>query len=207
MTVLNQLSSALGQRDEKPNQELAAKIASKKDHSAVQELVDNLNNSSKAIQSDCIKVLYEVGEQAPDLIQQYDRAFLQLLNSKNNRLVWGAMTALDTISSINPKGIYNNLGKILEIADKGSVITKDHAVNILIKLSTHEKYRNETIPLLLEQLKISAINQLPMYAERALPFIRSSDLKIFAEVLSDRLNDIEKESKRKRMEKVIRKLT
>ena len=207
MTVLNQLSSALGQRDEKPNQELAAKIASKKDHSAVQELVDNLNNSSKAIQSDCIKVLYEVGEQAPDLIQQYDRAFLQLLNSKNNRLVWGAMTALDTISSINPKGIYNNLGKILEIADKGSVITKDHAVNILIKLSTHEKYRNETIPLLLEQLKISAINQLPMYAERALPFIRSSDLKIFAEVLSDRLNDIEKESKRKRVEKVIRKLT
>ena len=207
MTVLNQLSSALGQRDEKPNQELAAKIASKKDHSAVQELVDNLNNSSKAIQSDCIKVLYEVGEQAPDLIQQYDRAFLQLLNSKNNRLVWGAMTALDTISSINPKGIYNNLGKILEIADKGSVITKDHTVNILIKLSTHEKYRNETIPLLLEQLKISAINQLPMYAERALPFIRSSDLKIFAEVLSDRLNDIEKESKRKRMEKVIRKLT
>ena len=207
MTVLNQLSSALGQRDEKPNQELAAKIASKKDHSAIQELVDNLNNSSKAIQSDCIKVLYEVGEQAPDLIQQYDRAFLQLLNSKNNRLVWGAMTALDTISSINPKGIYNNLGKILEIADKGSVITKDHAVNILIKLSTHEKYRNETIPLLLEQLKISAINQLPMYAERALPFIRSSDLKIFAEVLSDRLNDIEKESKRKRMEKVIRKLT
>ena len=117
------------------------------------------------------------------------------------------MTALDTISSINPKGIYNNLGKILEIADKGSVITKDHTVNILIKLSTHEKYRNETIPLLLEQLKISAINQLPMYAERALPFIRSSDLKIFAEVLSDRLNDIEKESKRKRMEKVIRKLT
>ena len=207
MTVLNQLSSALGQRDEKPNQELAAKIASKKDHSAIQELVDNLNNSSKAIQSDCIKVLYEVGEQAPDLIQQYDRAFLQLLNSKNNRLVWGAMTALDTISSINPKGIYNNLGKILEIADKGSVITKDHTVNILIKLSTHEKYRNETIPLLLEQLKISAINQLPMYAERALPFIRSSDLKIFAEVLSDRLNDIEKESKRKRMEKVIRKLT
>ena len=207
MTVLNQLSSALGQRDEKPNQELAAKIASKKDHSAIQELVDNLNNSSKAIQSDCIKVLYEVGEQAPDLIQQYDRAFLQLLNSKNNRLVWGAMTALDTISSINPKGIYNNLGKILEIADKGSVITKDHTVNILIKLSTHKKYRNETIPLLLEQLKISAINQLPMYAERALPFIRSSDLKIFAEVLSDRLNDIEKESKRKRMEKVIRKLT
>ena len=117
------------------------------------------------------------------------------------------MTALDTISSINPKGIYNNLGKILEIADKGSVITKDHTVNILIKLSTHEKYRNETIPLLLEQLKISAINQLPMYAERALPVIRSSDMKIFAEVLSDRLNDIEKESKRKRMEKVIRKLT
>ena len=69
MTVLNQLSSALGQRDEKHNQELAAKIASKKDHSAIQELVDNLNNSSKAIQSDCIKVLYEVGEQAPDLIQ------------------------------------------------------------------------------------------------------------------------------------------
>src|SRR6476661_5896203 len=106
MSILNKLASALGRRDETPNTALAKQVAAKKDKVAIQELVDNLSNKSKDIQNDCIKVLYEIGEIDPSLIAQYINEFVSLLSHKNNRLQWGAMTALSTIVLEKPKEIY-----------------------------------------------------------------------------------------------------
>jgi hypothetical protein len=207
MSIIDKLSSALGRRDEKPNEELAAQIVAKKDVKAVKELVENLSNSSKDIQSNCIKVLYEVGEQQPELISNYAKNFVGLLDSTNNRMQWGAMTALDSIAALEPKTIYPALGKILEIAEKGSVITRDHAVGILIKLSTQKQYSDKTFPLLIAELRTAPTNQLPMYAENALPIVDEKHRAAFIKTLSSRLDDIEKETKRKRVEKVIQKLS
>jgi len=151
--------------------------------------------------------LYEIGEHEASLIAEYDEEFLALLENKNNRLVWGAMTALDCIASINPETIYKNLAKILIAADKGSVITKDHGVNILIKLAANKNFMNKALTLLLDQLKTCATNQLPMYAENATTVITDKYKKDFIKVLTSRLDDIEKESKQKRVQKVIKKLS
>ena len=78
MSVISKLASSLNRRDEIPNQELAKQIAAKKDKNAVQELVDHLNNKSKDIQNDCIKVLYEIGAINPALIASYSKEFLCL---------------------------------------------------------------------------------------------------------------------------------
>src|SRR6266513_422108 len=99
MTVLDKLATALNRRDEVPNQELAKEIVRSNDRRAVKELIENLAHKDKNIQSDCIKVLYEVGEREPALIAPYYNEFGKLLDSKNNRLVWGAMTALDSITT------------------------------------------------------------------------------------------------------------
>ncbi len=206
MNVISQLASSLGRRDEVPNQELAKQIASKKDKKAIQELVDNLSNKSKDIQNDCIKVLYEIGEQQPTLIADYAREFVGLLDSKNNRLQWGAMTALSTVTLENPKVVYAALPKILEAADKGSVITKDYAVNILINLCSLKPFADKAFPLLIEQLLNSPTNQLPMYAEKALPIINDKNKVLFIKTLTSRLGDIEKDTKRIRVEKVIKKV-
>jgi hypothetical protein len=207
MSVLDKLASSLGHRDEKPNQVLAAQIVKTKDKKAVKELVENLSNKDKNIQSDCIKVLYEIGEQEPKLIADYDKEFLKLLESKNNRLVWGAMTALDCIAALNPKEIYKDLSRILKASDSGSVITKDHAVGILIKIAAEKQYADNALTLLLGELKTCPTNQLPMYAENAIPVIGDKYKKDFIKVLSSRLKEIEKESKVKRVEKVIKKLS
>jgi hypothetical protein len=207
MTVLDKLASSLNRRDEKPNVELAKQIVSKSDTKAVKELADNLANKSKDIQSDCIKVLYEVGEQKPELISKYAKEFVALLNSPNNRLQWGAMTALDAIAALDPKTIYPALAKILDIAEKGSVITRDHAVGILIKLCSVKQYSDKTFTLLIGELKTAPTNQLPMYAENALPIITEKNKMIFIRTLSSRLDDIEKDTKRKRVEKVIKKVS
>ncbi|NUQ06049.1 MAG: hypothetical protein HUU31_19320 [Anaerolineae bacterium] len=43
-------------------------------------------------------MLYEIGYAVPDLIADYAADFLALLGSRDNRMVWGGMTALGVIA-------------------------------------------------------------------------------------------------------------
>jgi hypothetical protein len=207
MTTLDKLATALNRRDEVPNQELAKEIVRTNDKRAVKELVENLAHKDKNIQSDCIKVLYEIGERKPALIVPHYREFGKLLDSKNNRLVWGAMTALDSIAAQEPKGLYGLLPKVLAVADSGSVITRDHAVGILVKLGTLKQYADECVPLLVEQLLTCPNNQLPMYAEMSLALVNDKNKTALQKVMAHRLNGLEKESQKKRVAKVLARLT
>ena len=116
-----------------------------------------LYDKDKKIQQDSIKVLYEIGEQQAELITPHLSHFLTLLNSNNNRMVWGAMIALHKITLHDPTIIYPHLPQILETIDKGSVITKDNGVFILIALAMHKNYTDTAQVLLLEQIKKAAI--------------------------------------------------
>lgn len=207
MSVIEKLACSLNRRDEVPNQELAAAVSAKNDKKAVAELVENLTNKNKAIRYDCIKVLYEIGEAKPKLLAEHYKAFLAGLESKDNRMQWGAMTALGTVALEKPDEVFKALAKIIDIADRGSVITRDHCVNILIKLTSLPKFADKTFPLLNEQLLSAPTNQLPMYAERAAPIITEKYKERFVKTLTSRHGDIEKESGRKRVEKVIKKLS
>src|SRR5690349_11783066 len=109
MSVLEKLASALGQRDEGPNMALAASVAAAEDFQAVGELVEHLSDKNKDVQSDCIKVLYEIGVIKPEMIAPYVDKFAALLDSKNNRLAWGAMTALHAASKAVPDRVYEYL--------------------------------------------------------------------------------------------------
>ncbi|MEZ4920101.1 MAG: hypothetical protein R2792_13440 [Saprospiraceae bacterium] len=206
MSVIEKLASSLGRRDEVPNQDLAREIATQADSDAVLELLGLLQHKSKDVQNDSIKVLYEIGALRPDLVAPHLHAFAALLSHKNNRLQWGGMTAIAAITPEVPDAVYNLLPQILDAAQKGSVITKDNAVLILIALCNVSKYETAAFDLLLEQIQASPDNQLPMYAERALPVAPATSKKQFAAVLESRLPEIEKESKRKRLEKVLKKL-
>lgn len=206
MSIVTKLASSLGRRDELPNQQLAITIAEKEDANAVKELVENLHNKNKDIQNDCIKVLYKIGHLKPKLIAGYLQDLVELLQSRNNRLQWGAMTAIATIAPERPKAVYALLPNLLEAANKGSVITKDNFVHVLIGLAKTKEYHKEALALLNEQLLTASTNQLPMYAENILPIIDESHKPLFIKTLSSRLQDIEKETKRARVEKTIKKL-
>jgi hypothetical protein len=206
MSVIERLASSLGRRDEIPNQELAADIVAKNDKNAVKELIENLAARNKNIRHDCIKALYEIGYQKPALIAEYHPTFLALIDDKDNRMQWGGMTALSSIISEKPKEIFASLGKIIDAADRGSVITRDHCVKILVALSSNEEYNDKTFPLLNEQLMTCPINQVPMYSEYALPIITAGNKEKFIKTLYGRLEEIEKDSARKRFEKIIKKL-
>jgi hypothetical protein len=209
MSVLSKLAISLGRRDEEPNQELARQLALSEDkfsiESGIRELIEGLKHKDSAIQSDCIKVLYELGMLQPDLIAPHVDTFLKLLNSKQNRLSWGAMIALHAIAEADPDGIYAVLPQILDAADHGSVITRDHAVAILAILGKEKRYAGEAIPLLIVVLKSCPVNQLPSYAEIALSIINSEFKAEFVAVLRMRLPELKDlPAKQKRVEKVLK---
>lgn len=206
MSIINQLASSLHHKDEEPNQELAKKIATEMDTAAVHELFQLLHGKNKDIQHDAIKAIYEVGTLNPTLITGFETELLALLNNKNNRLQWGAMTALNTITELVPDQIYAALPHIIQAADNGSVITNDQCVAILIKLCTISRYAEDSFTLLIERLLKCPTNQLPMYAENAVPVVDAKNMSTFIKTLQLRLPEIEKDSKRARVEKVIKRI-
>ncbi|WP_353720692.1 hypothetical protein [Dyadobacter sp. 676] len=206
MSVLSRLASSLNRRDEVPNQELAAEIVQNADEAAVKELVDGLDHRRKDVRHDCIKVLYEIGAQRPGLIAGYARTFVSLLDDKSNRMQWGAMTALNTIALERPDVVFEAIPGLAAVAGKGSVITRDNFVAILTKLAGIPGYSEAALLLLNEQMLGCPSNQLPMYAENALLVMAGALRQEFVRTLTSRLADFEKESKRKRVEKVLKRL-
>lgn len=204
--VLDQLASASGESKQDLNIELARKIAADKNKKAVEELIGGLKHKQKAIRHDCIKTLYEIAAIEPILIALHADTFIALLKDKDNRMQWGAMTALSEITGVAPGPVYNALPDIIATADAGSVITKDHCVRILALLSTHAAYADTTLPLLLEQLLKAPANQAPSYAEQTLPVVTPKYHESFKKILLTRISDTEQDSKRKRLEKVLKKL-
>ena len=206
MSIIPRLAHSLRRRDELPNQELAQKIAAAADEAAVAELVTGLQHKVKDLQHDCIKVLYEIGRIMPSLIARYLPVFLGLLKSSNNRMQWGAMCAIDSLSSGYAEKVYAALPQIIEAADNGSVITRDHAVSILVKLGTIKKFSENAFELLIAQLRTCPVNQLAMYAEKALTITTEGNKSNFVDTLRLRLPELESAAKRKRVEQVISKV-
>lgn len=206
MTIIKLLSSSQGLKGNEANIELAKQISATDNRNAVKELIENLTNKDKNIQSDCIKTLYELGYIKPELISDYYNEFIKLLQSKNNRLVWGSMIALATIADLRHKEIFASLNEIVEIINNGSVITIDNGVEILAKLNKYDRYFNTTDPLLIDQLWKCPIKQLPMYIEKSMKSINKQNKEIYATIIEKRKHECESDSQIKRLEKSLKEI-
>ena len=200
----SKLASTLGRRDEQPNMDLANALCANENADEVAAVCEILQNGNSAAKSDAIKVLYETGRMKPQLIKRHISVFLETMNVKDNRLVWGALTALAAVSKVAPQEVFDQLSSILKAADNGSVIAKDQAVEILIELKKLDGFAAKMTPFLMDSLRSAAVNQLPMYAERISAVLNSEDRAIFCEILTSRLDEHMKQSKQKRLVKVIR---
>ena len=166
MTIVNKLATQLNRKDEEPNIELAHELVNENNHEGIKEVIQNLSNKDKKIQQDCIKVAYEIGEIKPELISDYALIFIELLKSRNNRLVWGAMTALSTIALVSSEIIMEHIETLFSTMKTGSVITVDKGVLTLGKLAAVNKQNNEHIfPFLLTHLETCRPKEIPQHSE------------------------------------------
>lgn len=207
MPIIEKLASMQNRKDDVPNQELAKEIAKNKDSAAIKEIVENLYNGKKNIQSDCIKVLYEIGYIDPSLIQKYVDDFLKLLGSKSNRLVWGSMIALSTIATLKADKIYENIDMIYSSVKQGSVITVDGGIKTLARVaSVNNQFNRHIFPFLMEHLKNCRSKEIPQHSESISVAVNSENSSEFLKVLENRKDGL-KTSQLKRVNKVIKFLS
>jgi len=206
MSVLNKLASLQNRQDDRPNQELAQELVRENNVSGIQEIAANLRNPDQKIQSDCIKVLYEIGYLKPVLIKDYVQDFLKLIHSKNNRLVWGGMIALSTIAELTAPTIFAHLDELLKIIEKGSVITKDSGIKTLALVAgTNHAYRTKIFPYLLQHLKQCRPKEIPMHAEFIRSAVDATNKKALVEVLEQR-QEVLTPTQQKRVARLLRQL-
>lgn len=204
MSVLNKIAFFQNRRDEIPNQEMARELAQTRSQADIQEIATNLWNKVPNIQSDCLKVLYELGYLAPELIADYVQDFLKLLRHRNNRMVWGGMIALSTVADIKAVEIFPHFDEILQIMKNGSVITMDNGVKVLaLVASQKEEYRKVISPYLLDHLKTCRPKEVPQHAEKSLPAIAADNKADFIRVLDNRLEEMTA-SQAVRLKKIIK---
>jgi hypothetical protein len=205
MSVLNRIAFYQGRRDEVPNQELARELAAAGDAEGIREIAGNLWSTDRNVQSDCLKVLYEIGYISPELIADYVGDFLKLLTNRNNRLVWGSMIALATISKIKARDIWACMDDVLLAVEEGSLITVVWGVKALAGVaSVSHEYREMIFPILIKQLQSCIPRDVPMHAESILPAVDGGNRAEFLSALESRRSELTS-SQAGRLRKVIRR--
>lgn len=205
--ILSKIAFYQGRRDEEPNQELARRLVESGDRKGIQVIVNHLHYPNPSVACDCIKVLYEVGYLNPEFIEDYYGQFLDLLDSPENRLVWGAMLALSLIAVRNADELYPYREKILKATLSGSVITRDNGIKTLAGIAAYsEGYQTEILPHLFKLLSTCRAKEVPQYAESISVAVDGEYRQEFKEILQHRLPELSS-SQVARVKKVLKGLS
>jgi len=203
--IADRLAGAMNRSDEAPNVALGEEIAASRDTAAVSALVELVRSGAARQRNDAMKVLYEIGRRDPELIGGHCPVFLEALGSPTNRQVWGAMQVLDAVAEVRARQIAAELPRIVEAADRGSVIAKDRCMSLLTKLA-RSGYADKAVPILVERLKTAAPNQFATYAEETASVVTEEERPGLIATIRQRLDTITQRARRERMEKLLRKL-
>ncbi len=205
MSVLGQLACAQNRRDEVPNQILAKQLVESNNSEGIAELVKHVWDKDCSVQSDCIKVLYEIGYLSPELIAPYIKEFIKLLASKHNRMVWGTMIALSTIAHLDPDYLFENLDVIKQAMADGSVITVDNGIKVLSTIAAAKsEYSHVLFPYLLRHLRTCRSKEVPQHSESILSAINKENSEEFINSLQLRIPELTP-SQAARVKKTIQK--
>jgi hypothetical protein len=203
MSTLEKLACMQHRRDEVLNQQLAAELVRTKDRTAIREIAENLWNENADIANDCIKVIYEIGERQPDLVARYVGDFIELLRSKNNRMVWGAVTAIASVAHLTADTLFINHKEIEHAVENGSVITGDRGIVALaIVASQSTRYRKAIFPFLLKHLQVCRPKDIPQHSESTLIAVNTQTKSQFISLLKKRFSSLTP-PQQKRVAKVI----
>jgi hypothetical protein len=206
MSVLDRIAHFQNRRDEAPNQVLARELAEKRDKAGIRVIAQNLWNDDDDVQSDCVKVLYEVGAIEPRLIASYAGDFLKLLGSRNNRLVWGGMTALAAIAEVSAAELFESWQTMRDAVESGSVITADNGIKALALVASTDAARRKAIfPYLLKHLAACRPKDVPQRAEKIAAAVDASNRAAFVAALEKRMVDLSA-AQAARVKKVIKQV-
>jgi len=200
------LSTFQDTTDQQPNIELAARLAEKRDTETIAEIAENLTSKFQSIAGDCIKVMYEIGKTNPELITGYFDKFIQLLSSKNNRMVWGAMYAVAQTAPYRMKKADENFGAIVDAYQTGSVITIDNSIEVFAQIAKSDVSNSKkAYELIINHLKHCRAKEIPQHCEKAFVCVNETNFPEFKKVLENRFYEMSP-SQQARVKKILKKI-
>ncbi len=205
-SILPRLASSLDHRDEHPNIELAIELANSDDQQAIDELFKITISATKPLRHDALKTLYETALLNPEMLLPHLDQLIDLLQTKDNRMIWGTIQALDALTDLASDYMVSKLDIILDAADRSSVIAKDKTMSILSKLNGKQQYTKLVTPILLMRLIHSAPNQFPMYAEFAAVTIPDTAVPELMQIIKERQKSVASPAKQKRLNNILKGL-
>ncbi len=127
MTILDKLSSQVGDRTEASNKQVAARVL--KEPVLLVEIERGLLSSDAKLAGDCAEVMTLIAAKKPDAVAPYADALTARLEHKNTRVRWEAMHCLSEIAARVPDKIAPLVRTLDEmIALDKSVIVRDYAI-------------------------------------------------------------------------------
>lgn len=154
MSILNQLSSQMGDRSEYSNRKVAIQCLENPD--LLDEIAAGLREGNAAMVGDCAEVMTKVAETDPEWVVPYADELVHLLIHKTTRVRWEAVHALSLITTLIPASIAPLLPILMEmIRTDQSVIARDYASDTLANYaSTSSQAAECSYPLLKETLTV-----------------------------------------------------
>jgi hypothetical protein len=130
MSILNRLSSQIGDRTEEANRKVAAQCLA--NPTLLDEVASGLKSRDVALVGDCAEVLTKVAEERAESVAPYAEALAMLLSHKNTRVRWEATHALALVARLSPKVIASSLPLLGEMVQSDpSTIVRDYAVTAI----------------------------------------------------------------------------
>ena len=154
MSILNQLSSQVGDRSTSANRQVVEKCLS--NPALLEEIASGLDEKDAALLGDCLEVFTEVSEQQPAWVAPFAKKVVPFLTHKNTRVRWEAMHTLTNVSALVPELIQPLLPALTEIihTDK-SIIVRDYAVDVVAHYASVDKpAAQNAYPILKEALSV-----------------------------------------------------
>ncbi len=204
--ISSYFASSRGHKDQQPNIDLANQLVKNATKSDIVQLLNFCICGTKTQKSDAIKVIYELAKLQEDLLIPHIYTLIKSLEKADNRMIWGILQALSTLTDAAPEIIIKNLNEILAAADRSSVIAKDNMMAILTKLSTQKRFADFLMPVILQRLEHSAPNQFPTYAQLVEKIIDEKNKNAFIDIIIQRQKSIALPAKQKRLNKILQKL-
>lgn len=207
MPIQDKLAYSVGRKDQLPNRKLAQEIVESGDPAQIKELIAFMESKpSRRPLMDAALTLAYISECDPEMMVVHIGYLLQRLDHEVERVGWGSMIALAHLVKVAPDEIYEELPVVLEAMKRDSIVGRDHGFRILVELYAVEKYREDLLHIILEQLAIARPNQLGQYTERFMGVLAPQHASELIQTLEERKLDLTNPYHEKRLTKNLKKL-
>lgn len=152
MSILEKLSSRVGDRTEESNKAVAAECLKKP--VLLKEIESGLLSDDAKLAADCAEVMTNVAIKNPILLVPFAGVLHKTITHKNSKAKWEAVHSVSLIAEFIPDDISHNLSVISSLMfDDKSVIVRDYSTDIIGNFAGVGKTEAEkAYPLLREML-------------------------------------------------------